>query len=311
MAHFAAVIVRDATAQDWPEIWPFVRQIVAAADTFAYDPRMDESEARSMWLQDPPGRTAVAVDSDGRIVGSANMYANHDGPGSHVASANFMVDPAHWGEGAGRALCEDALEWARDRGFRAMQFNAVAESNTRALALYRSLGFEVLATIPEGFRHPTKGHVGLCILHRRLWPDAEQLLAPVEAYLREPRCAVLSTIGADGAPHQAVVHYLPHTDGLVVNGRPDRRWALNLRRDPRASLVVHDADEPLHWVGLTGHAQLLRDGRAAVADAMEMASRYGEDPADYAEQERVSVLIRPRRVFEYGSARDSPHPAPR
>jgi ribosomal protein S18 acetylase RimI-like enzyme len=49
-----------------------------------------------------------------------------------------------------------------------MQFNAVAESNTHAIALYRSLGFEVLATIPEGFRHPTKGYVGLHVMHRRL-----------------------------------------------------------------------------------------------------------------------------------------------
>ena len=79
-----------------------------------------------------------------------------------------MVDPVHWGKGAGRALSERALEWARSEGYRAMQFNAVAESNTRAVALYRSLGFEVLATIPEGFRHPTEGYVGLHIMHRPL-----------------------------------------------------------------------------------------------------------------------------------------------
>jgi ribosomal protein S18 acetylase RimI-like enzyme len=44
----------------------------------------------------------------------------------------------------------------------------VAESNTGAIALYRSLGFEVLATVPEGFRHPAKGYVGLCIIYREL-----------------------------------------------------------------------------------------------------------------------------------------------
>jgi ribosomal protein S18 acetylase RimI-like enzyme len=48
-------------------------------------------------------------------------------------------------------LSERALEWARSEGYRAMQFHGVAESNTRAVAVYRSLGFEVLATIPEGF----------------------------------------------------------------------------------------------------------------------------------------------------------------
>lgn len=69
---------------------------------------------------------------------------------------------------------------------------------------------------------------------------------------------MLSSIGGAGAPRQAVVHYLLRADGLVVNGRPDRRWATNLRRDPRASMVVHDADQPLHWVGVKGNALVLR-----------------------------------------------------
>ncbi len=60
------------------------------------------------------------------------------------------------------------LEQARADGYRAIQFNAVAASNERAVALWRSLGFEVLATVPEGFRHPTQGYVGLHIMYRPL-----------------------------------------------------------------------------------------------------------------------------------------------
>ena len=47
-------------------------------------------------------------------------------------------------------------------------FNAVVETNTGAVALWQSLGFRILATIPEGFRHPTKGYVGLHIMYRQL-----------------------------------------------------------------------------------------------------------------------------------------------
>ena len=161
--------VRDATDADWPAIWPFLHDIVAAGDTFSYDEHMGEAEARAMWLLDPPDRTTVAVE-DGLVLGSANMYPNHDGPGAHIASGNFMVDSAQRGRGVGRALCEDMIEWSRGRGFRAIQFNAVAESNTAAISLYRRLGFEVLATIPEGFRHPQQGYVGLLVMHRRLQP---------------------------------------------------------------------------------------------------------------------------------------------
>lgn len=68
----------------------------------------------------------------------------------------------------GRALCEDSLEWVRAAGFRAMVFNAVVETNVRAVRLYESLGFTVLGTVPEGFSHPTEGYVGLHMMHRAL-----------------------------------------------------------------------------------------------------------------------------------------------
>lgn len=49
-----------------------------------------------------------------------------------------------------------------------MQFNAVVETNARAVALWRSLGFRVLTTVPEAFHHPEHGYVGLHIMHRFL-----------------------------------------------------------------------------------------------------------------------------------------------
>ena len=67
-------MIRDATADDWPAIWPIFAQIVRAADTFSYDPAIGEDAAREMWMVRPPGRTTVAVDDDGTIVGTANMF---------------------------------------------------------------------------------------------------------------------------------------------------------------------------------------------------------------------------------------------
>jgi L-amino acid N-acyltransferase YncA len=160
--------IRDATAQDWPAIWRFRREIAAAGETFTLDRDIGEHEARAMWMLEPPGRTVVAVDGDGTVLGSAKMNPNQKGPGAHIASASYMVDPAHGGRGVGRALGEETLAWARREGYRAMQFNAVVETNARAVALWRSLGFEVLGTLPEGFHHPTQGYVGLHIMHRRL-----------------------------------------------------------------------------------------------------------------------------------------------
>jgi GNAT superfamily N-acetyltransferase len=134
--------VREATAGDWKAIWPFMYKIVAAGETFSWDADIDE--------------------------GTAELEPNHGGPAAHVATASFMVDPAHARRGAGRALGERVLEQARADGYRAMQFNAVVETNTPAVSLWRSLGFEVLATVPEAFRHPRAGYVGLHIMYRAL-----------------------------------------------------------------------------------------------------------------------------------------------
>ena len=161
------MLIRTAVDNDWAAIWPFFRLIVAAGDTYCYDPAMNQSDAREIWLLAAPGHTVVAVDDDGAVVGSAKMGPNHAGPGAHVATASFMVHPAASGQGVGRALAEHALAWAAQAGYRGMQFNAVAASNRRAVALWQSVGMQIMTTIPGGFRHPTQGDVGLHIMFRQ------------------------------------------------------------------------------------------------------------------------------------------------
>ena len=161
------MLIRPATPDDWPSIWPFMRQIVEAGETFSWDRDLREDAARERWFIGPPGHTIVAVDDD-EVIGTAVTGPNREGPASHIATASFMVDPANSGRGAGRALGERVLELAREDGYRGIQFNAVVETNTRAVRLWTDLGFEILATIPEGFHHPTYGYVGLHIMYQRL-----------------------------------------------------------------------------------------------------------------------------------------------
>ncbi|WBC08255.1 GNAT family N-acetyltransferase [Micromonospora sp. WMMA1947] len=162
------MLIRDYTGADWGQVRPIISDVVTAADTFAYDPDWPPETLREVWVERPPGRTSVAVDHDGAVCGTAKMGPNRPGPGSHVATASFMVAAHARGRGVGRALCEEALDWARREGFAAMQFNAVVETNTAAVELYRRLGFTVIGTVPESFAHPTRGLVGLHVMHRRL-----------------------------------------------------------------------------------------------------------------------------------------------
>jgi L-amino acid N-acyltransferase YncA len=160
--------IRDATAADWERIWPIFEAVVRAGETYAYDMDLDSDAGRALWMEAPPNRVAVAVDDDGTVLGTSKMGANRGGNGAHVATASFMVAEAARGHGVGRALGEDAIAWAAAAGFRSMQFNAVVESNTAAVALWQSLGFTIVGTVPEAFRSPAHGFVGLHVMLRRL-----------------------------------------------------------------------------------------------------------------------------------------------
>lgn len=158
------MLIRDARSDDWEQIFAFWAPIVAAGETYAYPEDLDSEDARSLWMPGPPDRAVVAVDGD-TVLGSAKMGPNRAGRGSHVATGSFMVAPDHAGRGVGRRLGEELVRWARVEGFRGIQFNAVVETNHRAVALWRSLGFEVVGTVPGAFRHSSGEHVGLHVMY--------------------------------------------------------------------------------------------------------------------------------------------------
>lgn len=162
-----AVAIREATADDWPSLWHIIEPIVRAGETYAVATDMSEEEARGWWVLTDGVRTTVA-ELDGEIAGTANGYANRQGNGAHVASGSFMVSGDHSGEGVGRALAQDFIAWAREAGFRSIQFNAVVETNRAAIALWESLGFETVGTVPRAFDHPGEGLVALQVMYLEL-----------------------------------------------------------------------------------------------------------------------------------------------
>ena len=159
--------IRPAAERDWPAIYRFFAAIVTEGRTYAYPENLSSDEARALWLEPPPGHVVVAVDGE-TVLGSAKMGPTRPGRGSHIATASFMTDPAFQGRGVGRALGNYLIDWARAEGYHGIQFNAVVETNTGAVHLWTSLGFEIIGTVPEAFRHSTDGLVGLHVMYRKV-----------------------------------------------------------------------------------------------------------------------------------------------
>jgi GNAT superfamily N-acetyltransferase len=156
------VVVRSFEEADWPAVRAIVDEVLTAGETYAVPP-LDDAAARGFWL-DPAGIVAVA-EVDGRVVGSAKMGANRPAQGAHVGTASFMVGSAARGRGVGRALGEHVVAWHREHDFRGVQFNAVVEANAVAVALWCSLGFTIIGTVPGAFRLPSGEYTGLHVMH--------------------------------------------------------------------------------------------------------------------------------------------------
>ncbi len=156
--------IRPAHEDDWPQIWPFFAAIVADGESYAYPDDLTSEEARDLWMERPPGLTVVLED-DGRVLGTAKMGPNRPSRGDHVGTASFMVDASAGGRGVGRALATYVVDWHREQGYAGIQFNAVVETNTAALRLWQSVGFEIIGTVPGAFRSARHGRVGLHVMY--------------------------------------------------------------------------------------------------------------------------------------------------
>ncbi len=156
--------IRDITPSDLPAFATIFREVVDDGETYAYPEDLTDEQIRDLWFERAPGRTVVAVDDDGSLLGSAKMGPNRPGRGSHVGTASFMVGSFARGRGVGRALAEDMVRWARNEGYAAVQFNAVVETNTAAVRLWQDLGFEILTTVPGAFESRRHGRVGLHLM---------------------------------------------------------------------------------------------------------------------------------------------------
>lgn len=158
--------IRPATPSDEDDIWSIFQTVVSPGDTYVFDPRTPREEALGYWLH--TGTHTYVAEIDGQVVGTYILKPNQPALGSHVANAAFMVSPTTRGSGIGRAMGEHCLNEARRIGFRAMQFNFVVSTNEAAVRLWRKLGFEIVGTLPEAFRHSQLGFVDAYVMFRRL-----------------------------------------------------------------------------------------------------------------------------------------------
>jgi ribosomal protein S18 acetylase RimI-like enzyme len=160
------MLIQPAADGDKNAIWAIMEPIIRAGETYTLPRDMDKARALAYWLS--AEREVFVAEDNGDIVGTYALQANQKGGGDHVANCGYMTAVSATGRGVARAMCAHSLDRARERGFRAMQFNFVVSTNERALRLWQSFGFEIVGRLPRAFQHPTQGYVDAYVMYRHL-----------------------------------------------------------------------------------------------------------------------------------------------
>ena len=85
----------------------------------------------------------------------------------HRAEFGISILKEYWGFGIGRALINACVQCAKEAGYVQLELDVVAD-NTRAIALYQSVGFQEYGRNPKGFRSKTAGFQELVYMRLEL-----------------------------------------------------------------------------------------------------------------------------------------------
>lgn len=120
-------------------------------------------------------------------------------------------------------------------------------------------------------------------------------------FLRQPYYAILSTLRADGTPHQTVVWVDADDGDVLINTAEGRAKPRHMRANPDVSIAVVNPANGYHSLVVTGKAELSHEGADAHID--KLAKKYLDAdtyPFRKEGEVRVIVRIRPDRIEAAG-----------
>ena len=160
------IIIKEASENQFDEIWPIFHEVVQGEDTYPYPPNITKEEAKKLWFA-KDAHVYIAY-LDDKPVATRYIVPNKVGLGSHVANTGVMIDKTCRGKGLGKQMMEFAINKARELGFKAIQVNLVVCTNTASIKICQKYGFEIIGTLPKAFYYKQKEYVDAYIMYKIL-----------------------------------------------------------------------------------------------------------------------------------------------
>ncbi|MFE4371596.1 PPOX class F420-dependent oxidoreductase [Streptomyces sp. NPDC056835] len=127
-----------------------------------------------------------------------------------------------------------------------------------------------------------------------------ELSEGLKQLLDAPVFVNIATIQPDGSPQVSPVWVKRDGNDVLISTTVGRRKELNLRRDPRVTVVAQPTDAPYTYAEIRGTANLTTEGGQELINELSLkytGKPYAEfNPASADDAERVVVRITPRKV---------------
>lgn len=153
--------------EDWTLVWKLICPVIRKGETYPYDCDMTSEEAHYMWVN-LTQEVYVAEDNRGSIIATYYIKPNQPSLGAHVANCGYIVAEDSRYRGIGRLICEHSQNEAIKKGYRAIQFNLVVETNEVSIYLWKKLGFSIVGRLPAAFKHKKLGYVAAYVMFKEL-----------------------------------------------------------------------------------------------------------------------------------------------
>lgn len=102
---------------------------------------------------------------DKQVIGIASIHGSSKPKIKHIGEIGIVIDKDFWGMGLGRMMMEELLEWANEsKVLKRLQLQ-VQHRNSRARALYESLGFDLEAIMKHGVKDGGE-YLDVCLMSK-------------------------------------------------------------------------------------------------------------------------------------------------
>lgn len=127
----------------------------------------------------------------------------------------------------------------------------------------------------------------------------------IDAYLRASRTMTLATLGADGMPHLVAMWFAVIDGDVWFETKAKSQKAVNLRRDPRVTVLVEDGRtyDQLRGVSIEGTAEIVDDADALWRVGVDIWERYNgpyseevKPLVEFMLHKRVAVRVNATRI---------------